>query len=227
MRDRRMLIVWSVLVGFIAIGAVWFLFLRGGAEQAEPPITPGTATPQPLAEDQTGTTDTADLPQPATAARITVTSRRDPFAPVVTPTPAAEQDSGGTDKATSSSNPATQPKTTKSTNIVKKPDTAGSQSGDATKTEKSSDKDSGSKAPVPIGGKVVKKEGESTGITVIQVRESVAVARINDVRTTLYLSVPDASGVTFVSSLGGGCGWFATSGAEDRLTICEGDTRQL
>lgn len=231
MRDRRMLIVASVLVGIVAIAAVLLFFPKGGEEQPQAQPTPTTVTPEPestMAADEVtvNTPATPDIPQDRSAAiRITTASQRDPFAPVVMPTPAAKDSQESSSQKASSSNPVPKPTTRTKSSIADKPAATGSQSGDAAKKKSKSD-DSGSKAPVPIGGSV-KKEGESTGITIVAVGESSAVARINDLRTTLYLNVPDASGVTFVSSLGGGCGWFAASGAEDRLTMCEGDTRQL
>ncbi len=231
MRDRRMLILWSVLVGIVAIAAVLMFFPKGGEEQAQAQPAPTTVTPEPestVAEDGV----TANTPAPpdvsqdrSAAIRITAASQRDPVAPVATPTPAAKDSQKSSSQKTSSSNPVPKPTTRTKSSIADKPAATGSQTG-ASETKKSKSDDSGSKAPVPICGGVW-KEGETTGITIVDVGEVSAIVRINNLRTTLYLNVPDASGVTFVSSLGGGCGWFAASGAEDRLTICEGDTRQL
>ncbi len=222
--NRRSVIMLAVALGGLLL-FVGFKLLSGGSAvpiTAEPTHVPPSSE---AAEPSEETVVQARQPRGV---------YRDPFAPL--PAELKEDSDSGTQPSGGgqSSGKSTAKSSGKSTEtqsssppsgIVKGKTPTGSQSGDS-ETKKSKSDDSGSKAPVPIGGGV-KKEGESTGITIVAVGESSAVVRINDMRTTLYLNVPDASGVTFVSSLGGGCGWFAASGAEDRLTICEGDTRQL
>lgn len=222
--NRRSVIMLAIALGVLVL-FVGFKLVSGGSApppSAEPThVAPSSAPSEP-------TEDTVvQVRQPRGV------SDRDPFKPL--PAELDEDADAGTDTSGSGGSPSKSEAKTSSGSAVTEPDPptdiakrntpAGSQSGDAA-TKKSKSDDSGSKAPVPIGGGV-KKEGESTGITIIDVAEAVAIVRINDIRTTLYLNVPDPSGVTFVASLGGGCGWFAASGAEDRLTICEGDTRQL
>lgn len=160
------------------------------------------------------------------------TSVRDPFVPQATPE--ASDGSSSDSTKTKSSNPtSSSSKTTKSSQKQPKTktDVSGSGSGESktTKSKSETTEESGSKAPQPIGG--AKTEGDTPAqqveVYVLGVKDSAAVVRINGARTTLYQNVPDVSGVTFVSSLGGGCGWFGMGDLAERMTICQGDSRQL
>jgi hypothetical protein len=185
------------------------------------PVEP-TPTPEVTSEEPKGDS--------ARGGAVFGTSVRDPFIPQATPE-ASDGSSSDSSKA-KSSNPSPS-KTTKSSQsqTPSKTEASGSGSGQAKTTKSKSDttKDSGSKAPEPIGG--AKTEGDTPAqqveVYVLGVKDSAAVVRINGSRTTLYQNVPDVSGVTFVSSLGGGCGWFGMGDLAERMTICQGDSRQL
>lgn len=235
MRDRKVLIL--VGIGVLAVFAVLFLFVLGGGDaepQAQPPAGSTSSGQRDTSEQEM---DGDDLPADTGAPRVFGVSSRDPFTPQVDP----DEDSGTSADSTSSSSQDGSRQDGKTTTGKKstdsKPSGAGanesrkeekpSGSGTGESTEKKTDEPK-NRAPVPIGaGKKSNPDGDRTELTVVEVRASQAVARINNLRTTLYLSVPDPSGVTFVSSLGGGCGWFTLEGAEDRLSICEGQTRQM
>lgn len=238
MRDRKVLILAGV-GGLLAVFALLFLFVLGGGDsepQADPPTGSTTSGQAKTSEDDLDVAEvTPDLGSP----RVFGVSSRDPFTPQVRPTP----DAGGTadssssssqdrsskkstSKATGSDSRTTKTsKSTQNTKITKNgQNPSGSETGESTKT---SDKPK-NKAPVPIGaGKKANPDGDRTELAVVEVRDTSAVVRINNARTTLFLTVPDPSGVTYVASLGGGCGWFTVTGAEQRLSICEGETRQM
>jgi hypothetical protein len=234
MRDRRLLLLLAGLGAIVVFALVFLVLLKPSPEEVE-------VLPAPTREAVTGQVEEGVEVDPIpvdpdreTTDRVMGTSQRDPFDPVVKPSEDTSQDEAtGSDEKKSSSNPVGRSKqddkplpkgdkdaTSKST---QKP--SGSGTGESTKPKTDEPKN---KAPIPIGaGRKADPDGDRTELTVVQVRDSLAVVRINNLRTTLYLSVPDPSGVTFISSLGGGCGWFTLQGAEDRLSICEGQTRQM
>lgn len=159
------------------------------------------------------------------------TSVRDPFMPQATPTPTTTSSSSGSSKSKSSDPaPAKSAKSSQQSG-GKNTDPSGNSSGRPATTKNKTDdtKDPESKAPQPIG--VSKGDSSSPTqqieVAVMQVTDYMAVVRINGARTTLYQNVPDVSGVTYVSALGGGCGWFGMGDLTERMTICEGDSRPL
>lgn len=190
-------------------------------------MQPSEATPRPEVTPEATPQDTRR--GAARGGAVFGTSVRDPFMPQSTP---QASDGSSSDSAKSkSSNPTSTKSTQKQEPSGSKAKASGGGSGQAktTKNKSETTKDSGSKAPQPIGG--AKTDGDAPAqqieVFVLDVSESAAVVRINGARTTLYQNVPDVSGVTYVSSLGGGCGWFGMGDLAERMTICEGDSQQL
>jgi hypothetical protein len=236
MGNRKLLLLWGGLGAVVLFALVFLVFLRPGPEQAEVVVAPNRGAVSEQGEEGIEVEPIPEDPGEDTRGRVTGTSQRDPFQPVVQPTQAADENSSSANPSSqkSSSNPsgANSRDSQKQTSKTK---TSGSDTNDAKKPSGSGSNDAKpkadepkNKAPVPIGaGKKADSDSDRTELSVVQVRDSLAVVRINNLRTTLYMSVPDPSGVTFVSSLGGGCGWFTLDGVEDRLSICEGQTRQM
>lgn len=229
------LIAGGSVLALVVLALILMTRSGGTPTAAEETGTAVITAPEPTPSPEQPQEQTQEQPQEqnqggsARGGAVFGTSVRDPFMPLATPEASGGNQSSGSDKPRSS-NPV--PSTTKSTpkTADSKTDASGSGSGEAktTKTDGKSTKDSGSKAPEPVGGS--KPGGEPTEqveVSVVQVQDSMAVVRINGSRTTLYVNVPDPSGVTYVSSLGDGCGWFATGDLTERYTICEGDSRPL
>jgi hypothetical protein len=199
--------------------------------------------PEPLAQESTVVriepTPTPVRPEETTApkggsgrgAAVFGTSVRDPFMPQVTPEASDDTSTSSGDKS-KSSNPTSSQKKGKTTPKASpsKPPVSGSGSGESksTKSDEKKEQEPGSKAPQPIGGKTTDGQPtEQVEVFVLDVKDSMAVVRINGSRTTLYLNVPDPSGVIFMSALDGACAWFSKADPNERFTICEGDSRQM
>jgi hypothetical protein len=67
-------------------------------------------------------------------------------------------------------------------------------------------------------------DGGKKTMTLVSVDPDSAVVRVAGERETLYLSVPAAFGVTYVSPLPGGCAWLAMAGPNERLMLCKGES---
>lgn len=231
MREHRPLLAIAAVAVVAVLAGLLLLMMKGGGSTTaqQPAPVPTEVVPQTTAEP-----DSAEELDAASGS-VTVqqpTSNRDPFAPVVKPTDQASEDSGGSSDVKTSSDPVTkdQPKSSVKSGTQQQQAAASEQKSSKQKDTKNSDtkKESKGKAPVPVGGgDKDSEESDGSDVAVVDVRQAIAIVRINDVRTTLYLGVPDTTGVTFNSPLGGGCGLFSKGGSPDLFTICKGETRQL
>lgn len=232
MREHRNLVLGALGLGVVVIALVFVFFVRGSEPEPEalPAATHSAITTEPEVEEDE---PTSVIGSTSGLRSVQATSNRDPFEPVVKPTEQANDTSKSSSEKTSSSTTKKQKPTTKQADVIQKSKSPNAKGEPTTETKSKTTKsdkpkDSGDAAPKPIGGGgSVDEPGQTTEVSVVAIRLSTAVVRVNNTRTTLYLNVPDSSGVTYVSSLGGGCGWFTLAGTEDRLTICEGETRSL
>ncbi len=216
----------------LVVLAMILMSRSGGSEPLAEETTVVTIEPTPTPVAPEATT------QPRAGSRragaVFGTSVRDPFKPQATPSSSSDPESKTSDKSKSSNPTSSSSRKTKSTlpkaSGSKKP-VAGSGSADSksSKSDSAKNSDSGSKAPQPIGGPSTDGEEPTAQVEVVvlDVKEAMTVVRINGSRSTLYLNVPDPSGVTFMSALDARCAWFSRGDVNERLTICEGDSRQM
>lgn len=223
--NKRAVVMLAVTLGLALVVGLVMLVTGGSSEPEAAPVPKAapivTATTEPDVEQTQAAGSFA--PNPA--------STTDPFEPIAgsEESAAPEDTSQKSDKTPDRTAPESTDSKTASGNTggasakgsFADPGTmAGSGSGDG-----SADASPQPVAPQPLGQQEV-PEG-AVLVKVLTVGPETLTARVNDEKATLYLSVPDTSGVTYVSPLGGGCAWLAMSGKQARVTVCEGETATL
>lgn len=219
---KRLVLLLSVVALLILIGSVGFVLTSSGGSTtsttvSQRPVTIETPEPaeQPIAlADQ----EKAVVPLPPAGAR-------DPFEPLVDPTPAATTQTNSTDAkkkpSTPGKKPASKPVNSAPAKPTRRPDEPKAPAKPA--ADKRKPTDSSDDAPRLI----VDDDGTRVVVKLVEVRKNRAVARINGKRSYLFVGVPGDQHVTYVSSLGGGCIWLGRQGVEERIAICEGDTETI
>lgn len=221
--NKRAVVMLAVVVG-VALVAVAFMMLTGRSGEPEagpvPKATP-TVSPEPEPEETQAQ---------GSFAPTTARSNSNPFAPLAgsdadsdtqttkakytkrnNDAPKSANSSGGDSSKGSFADPGTDDEPT---DVIPEPDSPDPADNDPQPVEPQPVED-----PVAADGKLTVK--------VLSVTADTVEARVNGTAETLYLSVPDALGVTYVSNLGGGCAWLAGSADGARVTICQGQTETL
>lgn len=219
--NKRAVVMLAVVVALaLVVGA--FMLLTGGSAQPEAGPVP-KATPTATAEPEPEQTQSEGSFAPTNAR-----SNNNPFAPL----PGAEKD------------PAQDTKPAKSTKKTDSPSRSGGASSKGSFADPGNeanpedpvpepdpsdpaDKDPQPVEPEPIDDPTTAPGDGKVSVKVLSVGADTVEARINGANVTLYLAVPDESGVIYMSNLGGGCAWLASPGDGARVTICQGQTETM
>ncbi len=231
--NKRAVVMLTVAVG-AALLVFLYMLLTGGSSEPE-------AAPVPQATPSAAATPGAEIEQTQAEGNFEPSSggsQINPFEPLAQPSQSADSTTDSASKAdrsTSSSgssdtNPSGTTGGSSSKGTFADPGNSGSNGKSNGKSNDKSDR--GKKAtpkpvaPQPVDDADAVPEG-SAQVKVVSVAADSLEARVNGQKETLYLSVPDAAGVTYVSPLGSGCAWLALASKQVRVTVCEGETADL